>query len=141
MVTSPNSSGEENEPSLDSEFHLQPINAQTPSDFYCEESSAKLPLTDQEHQQIARITQRKQRWSFSLRELFGLMTTVSLLMALWSYLPFNLYVFSLGVVSVLALCGVFNKLILEKHRVAILGALLIAYLLSATWLIYMGPSW
>ena len=67
MATKFNTSGEENETSSDSKFQLQPINARTPEDFYCEESSAKLPLTDQEHQQIEEIIQRKQRWSFSLR--------------------------------------------------------------------------
>ena len=136
MATPPNANGEENQEPLDSKFQLEPINAQTPEDFYFEKGSSKLPLTDHEHQQIEEIIQRKQRWRFSLRELFNLMITVSLLMGLWSYLPFNLYVFSLGIVSVLALCGVFNRLILVKHRMAMFAALLIAYLLSAAWLIF-----
>ena len=127
--------------SIDSDIPLQEIDAQTAQEFLTETGRHKLPLPDQDRQEIERRMRKKKHTRLSLFEAMLVVTSICFLLGLSNLIRFEIYTLALGVTAMLSLFGFFNRLLDARYRTALIAILLISYITSVCWLVLRGEGW
>ena len=124
--------------SNDEDLRLAEIDGQTPEEFLGQTQFDKLPLTDDERDQMEHAIRKKEalRIRISLGELMSFVFAFCLLLGLARWMPFEIYTVALGCATAILL--LFNSFLTPRYRGIAIGVLLTAYLLSAIWLVYAG---
>ena len=126
---------DQDESSNNDQFQLREIDAQAPHEVLRGETeNMPLPLPAQDRAAMQEIIRRKRWGKLTLLELLLLISVVCVLLALTNWVPLQIYALGLGIVTVLLLTGLFDRIV-HRYRYPTIAILLFFYLVTAIMLL------